>query len=111
MTIKVNVVSSQSINVSLKSKSLIKVNTILSQLDSVASPTSLNDLEDFNPSGVQDKYLIMYDATTQKYVTVNPDVVLSSAVTDPISPGLPQDFIDTLDVDLDNKIDLDAGGF
>jgi hypothetical protein len=53
----------------------------------------------------------MYDATTQKYVTVNPDVVLSSAVTDPISPGLPQDFIDTLDVDLDNKIDLDAGGF
>jgi hypothetical protein len=112
MTIKVNVVSSQSINVSLKSKSLIKVNTILSQLDSVASPTSLNDLEDFNPSGVQDKYLVMYDAATQKYVTVNPDVVLSAASnTETTQPGLPQDFIDTLDVDLDNKIDLDAGGF
>jgi hypothetical protein len=100
--------SSQSYSVKIKSSPKFKI-SVSAEASSVAG--SLTDLDDFNPSGVQDKYLIMYDATTQKYVTVNPDVILSSAVTDPISPGLPQEFIDTLDVDLDNKIDLDAGGF
>jgi hypothetical protein len=107
MTYKVSQ-SSNSFSVKLKSTPKFKIQ-VTGEASSVAG--SLTDLDDFNPSGVQDKYLIMYDATTQKYVTVNPDVVLSSAVTDPISPGLPQDFIDTLDMDLDNKIDLDAGGF
>jgi hypothetical protein len=111
MAINVNVSTSQSINVKLKSKIPIRVNTTFTQLDAVATPTSLNDLVDFNASGVQDKYLVMYDAATQKYITVNPDIVLSSAVTDPLSPGLPQNFINQLDVDLDNKIDLDAGTF
>ncbi len=100
--------SVQSYSVKLQSSPKFKI-SVSAEASSVAG--SLTDLNDFNPSGVQDKYLVMYDAATQKYVTVNPDVVLSSAVTDPISPGLPQDFIDTLDVDLDNKIDLDAGGF
>lgn len=49
----------------------------------------------------------MYDAATQKYITVDPDTVLSNAVTG----GLPSNFVDKLDVDLDDKIDLDAGGF
>ena len=54
----------------------------------------------------------MYNATTGKYTAVNPDVVLSAASnTETTQPGLPQNFIDTLDVDLDDKIDLDAGGF
>jgi hypothetical protein len=51
----------------------------------------------------------MYDATTQKYITVDPDVVLSAAVA--TNNGLPQDFINQLDVDLDDRIDLDAGTF
>ena len=70
---------------------------------------SLTDLDDFDPTGVENNYVIMYNASLQKYVTVDPDTVLSSATT--TNNGLPQDFINKLDVDLDNKIDLDAGTF
>lgn len=105
MTIKITQSTS---SYSVKVQAPIKFNVqVAGGTGSVAG--SLTDLDDFNSSGVQDKYLIMYDATTQKYVTVDPDVVLNAAVT--TNDGLPQEFIDTLDVDLDNKIDLDAGGF
>jgi hypothetical protein len=66
---------------------------------------------DVDVSGVSDKYVIMYDASTGKYTAVNPDQVLSASVTEPTSPGLPQNFKDQLDVDLDDKIDLDGGEF
>ena len=73
---------------------------------------TLNELLDVDVTGVGDKFVIMYNATTGKYTAVNPDVVLSAASkTETTQPGLPQNFIDTLDVDLDDKIDLDAGGF
>jgi hypothetical protein len=73
---------------------------------------TLQELLDVDVSGVSDKYVIMYDASTQKYTAVNPDDVLSAASsTESTSPGLPTDFVDTLDVDLDDKIDLDAGTF
>ena len=60
-----------------------------------------------------DKYVMVWDAGQQKYSFVNPDTVLSAAAdaTAPTQPGLPQDFIDTLDTDLDNLIDVDAGSF
>jgi hypothetical protein len=77
----------------------------------VGMANKLNELQDVNVSGVQDKYVIMYDATTQKYIAVNPDDVLIAAVTEPVSPGIPAPFVDELDIDLDNKIDLDAGTF
>ena len=83
--------------------------SVSAEASSVAG--NLSELGDVNVSGVQDKYLLMYDAATQKYVAVNPDAVLSAAATEPISPGLPADFENRLDIDLDNKIDLDAGGF
>jgi len=73
---------------------------------------TLNELSDVDVSGVSDKYVIMYDASTQKYTAVNPDDVLSaSSSLELTQPGLPTDFVDTLDVDLDDKIDLDAGTF
>ena len=73
---------------------------------------TLNELLDVDVTGVGDKFVIMYNATTGKYTAVNPDEVLSAAaVTETTSVGLPQNFIDTLDVDLDDKIDLDAGSF
>ena len=73
---------------------------------------TLDELLDVDVTGVGDKFVIMYNATTGKYTAVNPDVVLSAASnTETTQPGLPQNFIDTLDVDLDDKIDLDAGGF
>ena len=73
---------------------------------------TLQELLDVDVSGVGDKFVIMYDATTQKYTAVNPDNVLSaSSNTETTQPGLPNDFINTLDTDLDDKIDLDAGTF
>jgi predicted amino acid dehydrogenase len=105
MTIKVTQSTS---SYSVKIQAPIKFNVqVTGEAGSVAG--SLTDLDDFDPSGVQNNYIVMYNAATQKYVTVDPDVVLSSAVT--TNNGLPQDFIDKLDVDLDNKIDLDAGTF
>jgi hypothetical protein len=69
------------------------------------------DLSDVDTSGVSDKYVVMYNATTQKYTMVNPDDVLLATITEPVSPGIPNDFVDELDVDLNNRINLDAGNF
>lgn len=77
----------------------------------VLVPAKFSDLEDFDTSNLNDNYLIMYDAATQTYKAVNPDEILSKAVTEPISPGLPAVFVNKLDIDLDDRIDLDAGSF
>jgi hypothetical protein len=74
-------------------------------------PQRLNELFDVEISGNSNKYVLMYDSVSGKWKNVNPDEVLSAATTEPISPGLPQDFENKLDEDLDNKIDLDAGIF
>ena len=97
---------SYQVRVSSKSKIKATVTT------GVIMARTLNELLDVDVTGVGDKFVIMYNATTGKYTAVNPDVVLSAASnTETTQPGLPQNFIDTLDVDLDDKIDLDAGGF
>jgi len=73
---------------------------------------TINDLQDVEISGTNDKYVLMYDQATGKWRDVNPDVVLSaSSNTETIQPGLPADFVNTLDVDLDDRIDIDAGTF
>jgi len=83
--------------------------TVTSQ---VIMARNLNELLDVDVSGVADKYVIMYNASTGKYTAVNPDEILSSAsTTETTQPGLPSDFKDQLDSDLDDKIDLDAGSF
>jgi len=106
----VSVSGQQTFTVSLKQsqENNFKVTTISG---GVQVPATFGDLEDFNEDDVKDKYVIMYDAVTQKYTTVNVDTLLSAAVTDTESPGLPSDFIDQLDTDLDDRIDLDAGTF
>lgn len=77
----------------------------------------LSDLNDVSVSDLssKDQYVLVYDASTQKYKLVNPDVVLNSAAsTETNQPGLvgfATAFLDRMDVDLDNKIDLDAGTF
>jgi hypothetical protein len=99
------------INVRLVPRKSINVTTNFSQLGVVSPPTKLADLQDFDPSNVQDKYVIMYDENLDKYVAVNPDKVLQAATTEPVQPGLPNVFLDELDVQLDNRIDLDGGTF
>jgi len=54
----------------------------------------------------------MYDSVTKKYRAVNPDTVLSAAsTTESTQPGLPSNFINQLDNDLEDRVDLDAGSF
>lgn len=93
--------------VRVKSKQKVKA-TVAS---GVIMARTLKELLDVDVSGVNNKYVIMYDSATQKYTAVNPDEVFSAATTEPIQPGLPQDFMDMLDTDLDNRIDMDAGSF
>lgn len=79
-------------------------------------PQNLNELTDVELSGNNyDRYVLVYDSSTGKWRDMNPDAVLSAATTTPdanrTTYTLPTDFEDKLDVDLDNKIDLDAGTF
>jgi len=96
------------IQVELDSSSSIEVVTDV-------ATTRLQDLIDFDASNQNDKYVIVYDASAQKYKLVNPDDVLNYAAgTETIQPGLvgyASTFLDRLDTDLDDKIDLDAGTF
>jgi hypothetical protein len=107
MTIKVNQ-TTNSFSVKIKSTPKYKV-SVSAEAGSVAG--NLADLDDVQLSGLNDKYLLMYDASSGKWKDVNPDAVLSAATTEPIQPGLPADFQDQLDIDLDDRIDLDAGNF
>lgn len=104
MTYKVSVGSTSGYSVKLKT-TRPKVNL------GTMPPTEFEDLGDFDPAGLQDKYIIMYDATTKKYKPVNPDEVLVAAVNGTGQVGLPSVFTAELGIDLDNQIDLDAGGF
>ena len=59
-----------------------------------------------------DKYVMVWDASIQKYAFVNPDTVLSVAAADGTTqPGLPQDFVDEILDEVEDEIHLDAGTF
>jgi hypothetical protein len=90
------------IQVKLAKTSKIKVRT------RIVVPDNISIINDVDTTNVQDGYVLMYDEELQKYVFVDPDVVLSKSVVDNL---LPSDFINKLDIDLDDRIDLDAGGF
>lgn len=78
---------------------------------------NLEDLGNLDTSSLDkdglttNNFVMVYNAVTKKYAFISPDEVLVAAVTDATTPVLPQEFIDQLDVDLDNKIDFDGGGF
>lgn len=73
---------------------------------------SVPDISKITPNPQKENYVVAYNSTLNKFVIVDPDTVLSAASTTVSSqPGLPVDFVNTLDVDLDDKIDLDAGTF
>lgn len=76
----------------------------------------LSDLNDVSVSDLsnKDQYVLVYDAGQQKYKLVNPDQVLNAAATEPNQPGLvgyATSFLDRMDIDLDDRIDVDAGTF
>jgi hypothetical protein len=76
-------------------------------------PQRLSDLLDVEITGSPDKYVLMYDSTSQKWKNLNPDEVLYNATVDQSLgyDGLPAEFEEKLNIDLNNKIDLDAGTF
>lgn len=79
-------------------------------------PQSLDELSDVELSGNNyDQYVLVYDATSGKWRDRNPDEVLYGATVQPdanrTTYTLPTEFEDKLDVDLDDRIDLDAGSF
>jgi hypothetical protein len=93
-----------------KIKKVIEGNIIVNESATLGETSSdnINGIGNIDFSNVQDGYVLMYNAELQKYIFVDPDVVLSKAVAD---NSLPQDFIDKLDIDLDDRIDLDSGNF
>jgi hypothetical protein len=78
-------------------------------------PQNLNELADVEISGTSDKYVLMFDSASEKWRNVNPDEVLNAAAsTETSQPGLvgyATAFLDRVDIDLDDRIDLDAGSF
>lgn len=83
---------------------------VIDYFSNVVSPQFRN-LSDVDSTNEQNNYIIIYDASTGKYTVKNPDEVLKASVTDPIQPGLPDEILDQLDVDLDNRIDFDGGSY
>jgi hypothetical protein len=89
-------------NVRLSSKKKLKVKT------RIAVPESLSGVDNVDIENIKDGYVLMYDDILKRYAFVDPDVLLSKAVED---DTLPQNFVNKLDRDLDDRIDLDAGSF
>jgi len=87
----------------------------------VGSVSNLRDILDIqstmldSASGAGDKFVLTFDAASNKFVFVNPDSVIDAAVgagtTFPAPAGLSTATINYLDDALDDKIDLDAGSF
>lgn len=81
----------------------------------------LTDLIDVNTSGITTtsfNYVLAYDVSSQKFSFVDPDDILVSAASTTQSgsssgDGLPQEFVDALDTNLQRSfnIDFDGGSF
>lgn len=111
MTYKVTVVQNDIYTIKVEQPKNTKVNYNYT----VQMPQNLNELSDVQISGNKDKYVLMYDASSGKWKDVNPDEVLNAAAfTETTQPGLvgyATAFLDRMDIDLDDRIDLDAGTF
>jgi uncharacterized Zn finger protein len=112
MTYKVSVSSPYNFSVKISQPDNYKAN-LVSKIEIM--PQNLDELADVEISGNNDQYVLMYDASSGKWRDVNPDVVLNAAAqTETVQPGLvgfASAFLDRVDIDLDDRIDLDAGGF
>lgn len=112
MTYKVTFSSGN--NYSVKSSQPINYKANLSYNIEIM-PQNLDELTDVEISGNNDKYVLMYDAATGKWRDKNPDEVLNAAaateLTQPGLVGFATAFLDRVDIDLDDRIDLDAGTF
>ena len=93
-----------------KIRKIVEGNIIVNDTASIGiiDSENLDGLGNIDLQNVEDGYILMYDLNQNSYVFVNPDELLLKSVED---NSLPQEFIDKLDEDLDNKINLDSGEF
>lgn len=84
---------------------------LFQQLSERLDNLELGDLVNVNDDDRRDKYLIMFNELLNEYRAVNPDEVLIASVEEPEQPGLPDELLDELDVELDNRIDFDGGEY
>jgi hypothetical protein len=75
----------------------------------IVDGNNLDGLGNINIENVEDGYVLMYNLEQNQYNFVDPDEVLLKATN--TNNGLPEDFIQQLDTDLDDLINLDAGEF
>jgi len=107
-------------NIKIQPTNILKVTVGPSQTSKVISSqiaanselvlvSSLLGLNDVDGTGLQDNYVLQYNSTDQKFKFVDPDQILQDAV----SGGIPDDFINVLDTDLNRgqNIDFDGGNF
>jgi hypothetical protein len=91
---------------------LLKKDSTSKSVTSVRPVTVFEDLNDVNISSPQDGQVLIYDASVDNFVLVDPDVVLSQSVED---SDLPDDFITQLESELSlgniSVETLDGGGF
>jgi hypothetical protein len=82
---------------------------VAANIDATQQANSLLGLSDIDQNGLQDNYVLQYDATSQKFKFVDPDQILQDAVPG----GIPGDFINVLDTDPNrtDNIDFDGGSF
>jgi len=84
---------------------------LFTQLSDRITNLTLGDLANVNDEERKDKYIIMFNALLNEYRSANPDELLKAAVSEPEEPGLPDELLDQLDIDLDNRIDFDGGEY
>ena len=79
---------------------------------------NLRDISDINSTaisaGIGTSFILTYDAVEDNFKFVSPDAIIDSAVGNESGPAgfsaqVINNLVDTLDVQLDDKIDLDAG--
>ena len=109
MTYKVST-SNNNYSVKKSGDSSFKVSAILGTGASEVS--NLADLEDVNVSGIQDGFVLSYNAAQGKFVATNPDVVLEVAAADSDIPDILIDaLVPEIVPEIVPQLELDAGSF
>jgi len=106
MTYKVSTTSNNSYSIKQSGSPSFKVSAILGS--GASEVANLSDLSDVNVSGIQNGYVLTYNASQGKFVAVDPDVVLETAAADNV---IPEPLIDALVPEIIPQLELDAGGF
>ena len=93
----------------LKIKPALRGTIIVEESPSVllAPGRNLGDLGKVNTENIEDGEVLMFNQEEQQLEFVNPDEVLEKS----IDGGLPEDFVDEVTKDLNDKFDIDLGEY